>query len=73
MRSAAIERRESPASVLAAIYLTCYIGAMVPNLVIGQLTKVFTIPQVMTGFVALAAIAAVITWVWVRNPEGLDG
>ena len=61
------------ASVLAAIYLTCYIGAMVPNLVIGQLTKVFTIPQVMTGFVALAAIAAVITWVWVRNPEGLDG
>ncbi|MEL4358772.1 MULTISPECIES: MFS transporter [unclassified Luteococcus] len=59
------------ASVLAAIYLTCYLGAMVPNLVIGQLTKLFSLPQVMTGFVAMAVVAAVITWLWARNPDGL--
>ncbi|MGO4956867.1 MFS transporter [Luteococcus sp. Sow4_B9] len=57
------------AGVLAAIYVTCYLGAMVPNLVIGQLTRLFTLPQVMTGFVAMSAVAAVITWLWARNPS----
>ena len=58
------------ASVLAAIYLVCYLGAAVPNLISGQLTRVFSVPQVMSGYVALAVLALVLTLVGAREPSG---
>lgn len=60
------------AAVLAAIYIACYLGAMVPNLVSGQLSRVFSIPQVMSLYVAIAAVAAVVTWIWAKNPHSID-
>lgn len=58
------------ASLLAAIYLTSYAGAMVTSLVAGQLSRIFSLVQMTTGYAALALLATVVTLIWARNPNG---
>lgn len=60
------------AAVLAAIYLTCYLGAMLPNLVTGQLSRRLELPQVMLYYVAIALVATIATWLWARNPRSME-
>ena len=60
------------AAVLAAIYLTCYLGAMLPNLVTGQLSRCLELPQVMLYYVAIALVATIATWLWARNPRSME-
>lgn len=50
------------APTMAAVYLMCYVGAMVPSLVSGQLSRVLTVEQIALGYGLLALLAAVVTW-----------
>lgn len=54
------------APVLAATYLVSYGGAMLPSLVAGQLSKSHGIVAITGGYLALAAIAALITFALAR-------
>lgn len=54
--------------LLAAIYLACYTGAMVPNLIAGQLSRWLGTVPIAFGYGALALLGAAITLVFARNP-----
>lgn len=56
------------ASLLAAIYLICYAGAMVTSLVSGQLSRVVSLVELTSGYAVLAVLATVITLLRARNP-----
>ncbi|WP_194291376.1 MFS transporter [Cumulibacter manganitolerans] len=55
------------APVLAATYLASYGGAMVPSLIAGQLTKVYGIVQISSGYLVLALLATGLTFAAARN------
>lgn len=57
------------APVLAATYLLCYTGAMVPSLIAGQLSHAFSLVQLTLGYGALAVIATVVTLIGARDPD----
>lgn len=59
---------EQRAPTLAAIYLISYLGAMVPSLVSGQLTRVVGLVPIATGYAVLALLATVVTLIWAREP-----
>jgi MFS family permease len=55
------------APVMAAVFLICYTGGMVPSLVSGQLTRFYELDQLALGYAAMALIATVCTWLWARD------
>ncbi|HVK44459.1 MAG TPA: MFS transporter [Micropruina sp.] len=56
--------------LMAAIYLACYSGAMVPSIIAGQLSHVLPTVTIAFGYGALALIATVVTFIFARNPSG---
>ncbi|MDN5571423.1 MAG: MFS transporter [Propionibacteriaceae bacterium] len=56
------------APVMSAIFLICYSGAMVPNLVAGQLSHVVGTVEIAVGYGVLALLGALITLLFARNP-----
>lgn len=50
------------APTMAAIYLMSYLGAMVPSLISGQLSRVLSVEQIALGYGGLALLAALVTW-----------
>lgn len=59
------------APALAAIYLMCYVGAMVPSLISGQLSHVVPTLWLTFGYGVLAVITTAITLLKARDPEGI--
>lgn len=57
-------------SLMAAIYLACYTGAMVPSIIAGQLSHVLPTVTIAFGYGALALIGTAITLIFARNPSG---
>ncbi|MFC0676079.1 MFS transporter [Brachybacterium hainanense] len=57
------------APTMAAIYLLCYIGAMLPSLVSGQLSRGLELPVIALGYGVLAALAALVTLLLAREPS----
>lgn len=57
-------------SLMAAIYLACYTGAMVPSIIAGQLSHVLPTVTIAFGYGVLALVATAITLVFARNPSG---
>lgn len=57
-------------SLMAAIYLACYTGAMVPSIIAGQLSHVLPTVTIAFGYGVLALVATAITHVFARNPSG---
>ena len=57
-------------SLMAAIYLACYTGAMVPSIIAGQLSLVLPTVTIAFGYGVLALVATAITLVFARNPSG---
>lgn len=54
--------------LMAAIYLACYSGAMVPNLIAGQLSHWLDTLTIAYGYGVLAAVGTLITLTNARNP-----
>jgi MFS family permease len=57
------------APIFAVIYLLSYSGATIPSLISGQLTNIFSLPQIVLGYGALALIATLFTVIAARNPH----
>ena len=57
-------------SLMSAIYLACYTGAMVPSIIAGQLSHVLPTVTIAFGYGVLALVATAITLVFARNPSG---
>ncbi|WP_206734167.1 MFS transporter [Bradyrhizobium nanningense] len=57
------------APIFSAIYLLCYSGAAFPSLISGQLSNVFSLPQIALGYGGLAVIATLFTLLGARNPH----
>jgi MFS family permease len=60
------------ASIFSAVYLLSYAGATIPALIAGSLTKILTLPQIVTGYGALALAGTLITLVAAKNPTDLS-
>ncbi|MFH8253065.1 MFS transporter [Microbacterium sp. B2969] len=56
------------AGLLAVIYAMSYLGAAIPSLIAGQLTRTLTLLDITVGYAALAAVAGVIVLIGARNP-----
>lgn len=61
------QQERSP--VMAGIYLLCYLGAMVPSLVAGQLSHMVSVPVIATGYGVLGAAGTALVWVAARDPR----
>ncbi|KUJ34712.1 arabinose transporter permease [Streptomyces sp. NRRL F-5122] len=57
------------APIFSAIYLLCYSGAAFISLIFGQLSNVFSLPQIALGYGTLAVIATLFTVFAARNPR----
>ncbi|SPP93049.1 Arabinose efflux permease family protein [Bradyrhizobium vignae] len=57
------------APIFSAIYLLCYSGAAFPSLISGQLSNLFSLPQITLGYGGLAAVATLFTLLGARNPH----
>ncbi|MBB5790289.1 MFS transporter [Jiangella mangrovi] len=57
------------APIFSAIYLICYSAAAFPSLLAGQLSQTYSLPQIATGYGALAIVATLFTAVAARNPR----
>ena len=55
--------------IFSAIYLLCYSGAAIPALIAGQLSNIFSLPQIALGYGALALIATLFAVIAARNPH----
>ncbi|MEV7631739.1 MFS transporter [Microbacterium sp. NPDC089318] len=56
------------APILSVIYLVSYTATVLPSLLAGQLSNVFTLPQIAVGYGILAAVATLVTLVAAKNP-----
>ncbi|WP_300080392.1 MFS transporter [Propioniciclava sp.] len=59
------------APVMSAIFLICYSGAMVPNIIAGQLSHVVGTVQIAFGYGVLAAAGTIVALLFARDPEDL--
>ncbi len=57
------------APIFAVVYLLSYSGATIPSLISGQLSNVFSVPQVAIAYAVLALIGAAFTLIGARNPH----
>ncbi|MGW5360588.1 hypothetical protein [Actinopolymorpha pittospori] len=57
------------APIFSVIYLICYSAAAFPSLISGQLSNIFSLPQIALGYGALAVIATLFTVLAARNPD----
>lgn len=57
------------APIFSTIYLLCYSGAAFPSLISGQLSNLFSLPQITLGYGGLAAVATLFTLLGARNPH----
>lgn len=57
------------APIFAVVYLLSYSGATVPSLVSGQLSSIFSIPQIAFGYGVFALIGTVFTLAAARSPR----
>ena len=57
------------APIFSAIYLICYSGTTVPSLISGELSNMFSVPQIALGYGGLALVATLFTIVGARNPH----
>ncbi|MEJ8839905.1 MFS transporter [Ramlibacter sp. AN1133] len=58
------------APIFSAVYLICYSGAAFLSFISGQLSNIFSLPQIALGYGGLAIAATVFTLVGARNPHG---
>jgi MFS family permease len=58
------------APIFSAIYLICYSGATFPSLISGELSHIFSLPQIALGYGGFALVATVFTLVGAQNPGG---
>lgn len=65
-------RPSARASLLSAVFLICYSGAMLPTLVSGQLSRILDTPTIAFGYGFLALVGTVVTLIWARNPSGTE-
>ncbi len=56
-------------SLMAAIYLACYTGAMVPSIIAGQLSHYLGTVTIALGYGVLALVSTGITLICARNPS----
>ncbi|WP_202866296.1 MFS transporter [Kribbella turkmenica] len=57
------------APIFSVIYLICYSAAAFPSLISGQLSNVFSLPQIALGYGGLTLVATVFTVLAARNPD----
>jgi MFS family permease len=57
------------APIFSVVYLLSYAGATIPALVAGNLTSIFTLPQIVIGYGAFALAATLLTLVAAHNPR----
>lgn len=57
------------APIFSVIYLLSYSGATIPALIAGQLTNIFTLPQLVLGYGLLALASTTITLAAARDPH----
>ncbi|WP_426513078.1 MFS transporter [Dactylosporangium sp. McL0621] len=57
------------APMFSIIYLICYSAAAFPSLISGQLSNIFSLPQIALGYGALALIATLFTVLAARHPD----
>ncbi|WP_327004313.1 MFS transporter [Dactylosporangium sp. NBC_01737] len=57
------------APMFSIIYLICYSAAAFPSLISGQLSNIFSLPQIALGYGALALIATLFTGLAARHPD----
>lgn len=60
------------AGVFSVIFATAYVGAAVPSFLAGQLSRLFSLLEIATGYGILAACVCLITLVEARNPSPAD-
>lgn len=48
------------ADVMSIIYIICYCGAAIPNLIVGQIAEMFSLTEIATGYSILTIIAWII-------------
>jgi len=61
------------APIFSAIYLICYSGATFPSLISGELSHIFSLPQIALGYGGFALVATVFTLVGAQNPRSDTG
>ena len=57
------------APIFSAIYLLCYSGATFLSLISGELSNIFSLPQIARGYGGLAFTATLFTVFCARNPH----
>jgi MFS family permease len=57
------------APTFSVIYLLSYSGATIPALIAGQLSNIFSLPQIAVGYGALALVATLFTTIGAHNPR----
>jgi hypothetical protein len=57
------------APIFSAIFLLCYSGAAFPSLIAGELSNVFSLPQITLGYAGFALVATLVTVLAARNPH----
>ncbi|MEV6844422.1 MFS transporter [Actinoplanes sp. NPDC051411] len=57
------------APIFSVIYLLSYSGATIPALIAGQLSTIFSLPQIAVGYGVLALVATVFTAIGAHNPR----
>lgn len=57
------------AATFSVIYLISYSGATIPAFIAGQLTNVFSLPQIVLGYGVFALLATIYTLFGARNPH----
>ncbi|WP_345482922.1 MFS transporter [Actinopolymorpha pittospori] len=57
------------APTFSVIYLICYSAAAFPSLISGQLSNIFSLPQIALGYGALAVLATLFAVLAARNPD----
>jgi MFS family permease len=56
------------APIFSTIYLICYSGATFPSLISGELSHIFSLPQIVLGYGGFAIVATVFTLAGAQNP-----
>jgi MFS family permease len=64
---------EDRAPIFSIVYLICYSGATFPSLIAGELSNIFSLPQIPLGYGGLAFAAAAFTVFAARNPTSDTG
>lgn len=57
------------APIFSVIYLLSYSGATIPALIAGQLTHIFSLPEISLAYGALALVSTLFTVLGARNPQ----